>query len=201
EKIRLEAASYKGKVVYFQVIGPWTRLGSNPFIRSEMSDFEFSTFVAFVMLLVISLWIAAVLLAVRNWRLGRGDRAGAARLFLIVFLLSFGSYLLWAHHIAAPQELGVIMLGAAFGLLQAGFQWLYYMAVEPLVRRLWPHALITWSRLLAGRLRDPLVGRDLLIGTSVGMLLGVLVQLRFVAPAWFGVPAHGPFSPRGGAFV
>ena len=35
--------------------------------------------------------------------------------------------------------------------------WLYYLALEPYVRRLWPQALISWSRVLAGRVRDPLV--------------------------------------------
>src|SRR5262249_4440164 len=124
-----------------------------------------------------------------------------ARLFLIVFLLSFGSYLLWAHLIAAPQELGVIMLGAAFGLLQAGFQWLYYMAVGAPGPRLLPPPPITWGPLLAGRLRDPLVGRDLLIGTNVGMLLGGLGQLQFVVPTWLGLPPNQPIPPRSEALL
>jgi fructuronate reductase len=33
-----------------------------------------------------------------------------------------------------------------------------YVALEPFVRRMWPDALISWSRAIMGRLRDPLVG-------------------------------------------
>jgi hypothetical protein len=33
------------------------------------------------------------------------------------------------------------------------------------VRRRWPATLVSWSRLLAGRFRDPLVGRDVLAGS------------------------------------
>ena len=53
-------------------------------------------------------------------------------------------------------------LGTAFRL------WLYYVALEPYVRRLWPDLLISWSRVLDGRLSDPLVGRDLLVGCLAG---------------------------------
>jgi len=49
------------------------------------------------------------------------------------------------------------------------------------VRRRWPNALISWNRALAGNLRDPLVGRDLLVGA----LAGVLIVLAYVAgPQW-----------------
>jgi len=34
--------------------------------------------------------------------------------------------------------------------------WLFYIALEPYVRRLWPKTLVSWHRLLAGRFR----GRD-----------------------------------------
>jgi serine/threonine-protein kinase len=39
-----------------------------------------------------------------------------------------------------------------------------YLAIEPFVRKRWPHALIGWNRILEGRWKDPLVGRDLLVG-------------------------------------
>ena len=42
--------------------------------------------------------------------------------------------------------------------------WIFYMALEPYVRRIWPEMVISWSRLLAGRWFDPLVGRDVLAG-------------------------------------
>ncbi len=47
---------------------------------------------------------------------------------------------------------------------RGAFVWLAYIAIEPIVRRSWPELLFSWSRLLSGRFRDPLVGRDLLAG-------------------------------------
>jgi hypothetical protein len=66
---------------------------------------------------------------------------------------------------------------------------LYYLAFEPFVRRLWPETLISWSRLLAGRFRDPRVGRDLLLGALYGVVATLLVQLNVLAPGRLGLPA------------
>jgi serine/threonine-protein kinase len=51
--------------------------------------------------------------------------------------------------------------------------------------------LISWSRLLTGRYRDPSVGRDLLIGAAVGVWFWpVLELLTVLAPDWLDpVPA------------
>ena len=38
-----------------------------------------------------------------------------------------------------------------------------YLGVEPWARKLWPHVMVTWARVIAGRWRDPLVGRDILV--------------------------------------
>ena len=46
-----------------------------------------------------------------------------------------------------------------------------YMAFEPYVRRRSPRTLISWTRLLAGRFRDPLVGADLLVGCVLASAL------------------------------
>ncbi len=32
--------------------------------------------------------------------------------------------------------------------------WLLYLALEPAVRSRWPHAIVTWNRVLAGRWKD-----------------------------------------------
>ena len=69
------------------------------------------------------------------------------------------------------------MLGVVF--------WTVYVALEPYVRKLWPDALLGWSRLLAGHIRDPRVGRDLLIGIAFGILLGLIdVAKATIIPAW-----------------
>src|SRR4030081_2070098 len=72
-----------------------------------------------------------------------------------------------------------------------------YLALEPYVRRRDPHTLISWSRLLAGQWRDPLVGRDLLIGAAYGVLLTVFEQSDNVLLPLFGKlpPMPGGLQP------
>ena len=54
-----------------------------------------------------------------------------------------------------------------------------YISLEPHLRRVWPRALISWTRLLSGQVRDPLVGRDVLIGMFVGVALMATIVARF----------------------
>jgi hypothetical protein len=75
-------------------------------------------------------------------------------------------------------------LGYCFVLI--GIIWLVYMGLEPYVRRCWPVMLITWSRVLAGSLRDPLVGRDVLFG----LVIGIIIQL---IPTLLVSISSGPF--------
>src|SRR6185503_5625388 len=65
------------------------------------------------------------------------------------------------------------------------------------VRRLWPHALVSWVRLLEGRFRDPLVGRDVLFGVLAGAGIQLLVQAWPLVSRWFGVapPALDELGP------
>jgi hypothetical protein len=67
------------------------------------------------------------------------------------------------------------------------------LALEPYVRRRDPHTLISWSRLLSGQWRDPLVGRDLLIGAVYGILLTV-----FESSDNFILPLFGKLPPMPG---
>jgi hypothetical protein len=66
--------------------------------------------------------------------------------------------------------------------------WLLYVAIEPFIRRLRPSSLVSWSRLLAGRLSDPAVGRDVLVGLTLVALQGFV----FVVSVWvLGFSRHG----------
>jgi eukaryotic-like serine/threonine-protein kinase len=173
--IRIEAASYRGKPVHFEVVNPWTRperQDPSPLSRPLKALF---TIMVSVFILVL---IGSLLLAVRNLRLGRGDRKGAMRLAIFVFILTSVSRLLSAHHIPTFGEFGVVLNSLQDAVFAAGFFWVVYIALEPFVRRRWPHRIISWARLLAGDFRDPLVGRDMLIGMIFGMGM-VLWQLLF----------------------
>jgi serine/threonine-protein kinase len=73
-------------------------------------------------------------------------------------------------------------------LLFAVLTWLIYIALEPFMRRRWPNLIISWNRLLAGNYRDPLIGREILIGAVCGTgiwVLGFTPQLIF---KWLGKP-------------
>jgi hypothetical protein len=148
-------------------------------------------------LLVVLLGVG-IFLARRNLRLGRGDRKGALRLAAFSFVLYLGSNVLSLHHVADVAdgaEVRMLARAAADALFSSGVVWLVYIALEPYVRRLWPEVLISWSRLLSGRIRDPRVGRDVLIGGVAGLLLPLSFSLRLLLPAWLGGTPIPPVLP------
>jgi hypothetical protein len=110
-------------------------------------------------------------LAWRNARTGRGDRRGAFKLAAFSFASILLSNLAARHHVPTFAELTVLSSGVSVGFLVAAIFWVLYMAFEPQVRRRSPNALISWSRLLKGRWRDPVVGADLLIGLSISTVV------------------------------
>jgi hypothetical protein len=110
----------------------------------------------------------------RNVRRGRGDAKGALRLagFAILANCIFAFFVY--HYVPQAEYISVqfILLGAP--LLFALLAWLGYMAVEPYARQSWPRLMVSWQRLLNGRLRDPLVGRDVLLGIVAGSAMGAI---------------------------
>jgi hypothetical protein len=122
--------------------------------------------------------VAGVVIAWRNMRAGRVDRRGAARVALFVFVCRVLAGLLAATRpptLEAAATFASTLL--ATSLFLAAEVWLAYVALEPYVRRDWPDALVGWTRLLRGRVRDALVGRDLLLGVLAGLVM------RFFAAA------------------
>jgi hypothetical protein len=98
------------------------------------------------------------------------------RLGTAVVLTFLAMWALAAHHVASIDEFDCILIALSWALLGTSLITVMYLALEPYVRRRDPHTLISWSRLLAGQWRDPLVGRDLLIGAAYGVLLSVFEQ-------------------------
>jgi hypothetical protein len=149
--------------------------------------------------LFLLLMIAAALLARHNLRRGRGDRRGAVRLAWYVLAVYAIYWLLHAGQAAKPPPWPVFIMGMEMSLFVAMALWLFYIALEPYVRRLWPETMISWSRLLGGRYRDPRVGRDVLVGALFGVLTKVLWQIGILAPSWCGwgpVNLLGPERPQ-----
>ena len=113
---------------------------------------------------------------------------------LFILALGLADWLLGQQHSAVlSQEVASLYVWIARVILTATIAWLCYFAVEPYVRKFWPQIMITWSRVLGGKFRDPLLGRDILVGGTCGILLVLVLQLDILLPAWLGL--HGPL-PR-----
>jgi hypothetical protein len=79
--------------------------------------------------------------------------------------------------------------------------YLLYLGLEPFVRKLWPSMLVTWTRVLTGRLRDPLIGRDALLGVAAGATFALVALMRYFTAAWLGRPAPPPNLTEFGALL
>jgi protein kinase-like protein len=177
--LRLEAASWHGKPSYFRIVGPWTSAASGPGPRPE--DLIWAGVFVVAM-------IGGALLARRNARLGRGDRRGAFRLAAFVFANWMLLWLIGSNHVPTIAELQSLITGISASLLWAGVLWVLYIALEPYVRRRWPQTIVGWSRMIAGRLRDPIVGGEILVGTVAGVAVTVLYECRQLVRAHLGAP-------------
>ena len=188
--VRIEAAAFRGRPIYFQLINPW-----NQPMRETQPPMPAGAriFLAVVIVIFFAMMLGAALLARHNLRLGRGDRRGALRLASFVFAMMLLDWLLTAHHIPSLiEEFNNFLIAFGFCLLISGMLWLIYVALEPYVRRRWPGRIIGWTRLLAGGWRDPLVGRDLLVGAFFGCALALLAFGRPLAASWLGQPPPKP---------
>jgi hypothetical protein len=148
-------------------------------------------------LILMMLPIGAGLLARHHLRTGRGDRRGAMTLAVFVFFLSMALWFVGTDHFASPgAEANRFIVAIGMALFDGAMLFAVYLAVEPYVRRAWPVVLITWARIAtSASRRDPLVGRDLVIGTVLGLLLSALSSAYNVIPALFGQPEPLPTLP------
>jgi serine/threonine-protein kinase len=194
--IRIEAAAFRGRPIAFRIIEPWTtpsRMAVQATGSPASPTGKVFSPLASVMHIAANVLaiLGAALLARRNLRLGRGDRRGAFRLALYMFSLVMLHWIFGAHHVPESAEVDLF-----FGALYRGFfifalAWLFYVALEPYVRRVWPEMMISWMRLLDGRFRDPLVGRHVLMGCLLGAMLELVQRLYQFIPAELGY-----FAPR-----
>ncbi len=127
-----------------------------------------------------ALFLAAALLAWRSYRRGRGDLRGSGRLAVFAFACTLAKFLFAAHHVPTNSEFLYLAEAAGWSLFMGAVSWMLYMALEPYVRRRWPQSLISWTRALAGSIRDPLLGGHVLIGTAIGIGLVVLGALQTI---------------------
>ncbi|HEY0139970.1 MAG TPA: serine/threonine-protein kinase [Thermoanaerobaculia bacterium] len=160
--VHVEAATWRGIPVFFRITGAWDQ-GTAP------REFGGRPVLIFLTILTTLAFTIGATLAWRNLRLRRGDRKGALRVAITMFLLlTVGELLSADHRPELVSELDVVVRSISNSLFWGALLFLLYIALEPYIRRRWPDTLIASTRLLAGNYRDPMVGRDLLIGIAAG---------------------------------
>jgi serine/threonine-protein kinase len=188
--LRIEGAAYRGTPVFFEVIGPWTEPERMQPDTESLAD---RVLLALVFLTLGMLLASAAVLARRHIRANRADRRGAWRVTAYLGTAGMLAWLLRASHSSTAEgEVQLLFRAAADLALLGVIFWTVYVALEPYVRRFRPDALLGWSRLLSGHIRDPRVGRDLLIGMAFGVTLALIdVGKATIIPA-LGFPAPSP---------
>jgi Protein kinase domain len=192
-QIRIEAAAWHGRPIYFQVIGPWTRADRMDEAPVGRGARQLNAFASMATAFLI---LAALFVARMNVRAGRGDWTGAWRLAAVAVV---GQLITWAFndpHMGNPSmEVNRFFSSIGEALFAGGLLFVMYLAVEPAVRRYWPDSLLGWTRLLRGRFVDARVGRDVLVGLAAGALTQLLLSARDPLQGLAG--AHYPAATFG----
>ena len=184
--LTVDMAWWKGRITQVAVQFDWPNSAASA--KQKLASHVQGTV---LLSLALAGLLAAGILARRNWKLGRTDRRGAFRLFVARCLLGF---IVWAGTVhAIPDESMIVFFFASCAgwLMWAAVLALLYIALEPLVRARWPHSIVTWSRLLAGRWLDAQVWAHILIGAAAGAFVWVVAE-------WFGDSQTGTLSTLGG---
>jgi serine/threonine-protein kinase len=195
-----------GRVSRFRVHLPWERAESKV-TKSAAAEIDASGKLMMVLLFVL---VAALLFVLPRVLKRNRDLRGAAVVGIALVALAVLRWLLTGHKTLVGAELWFGFARAVgwslfFGLL--GF--LFYLLVEPQFRHTWPRALVSWVRILRGRVRDPLVARDVLAGSAYGVALFVGTVLAVhggviaARPDEFAASAPGNllFQPEVGALM
>jgi hypothetical protein len=183
--IRVEAAAFHGSPVSFQIVEPWTaRGGAVDGARSAMQSLLAITEVVLPILVLLG----AALLASRNIRQGRSDRRGAFRLGMYLFVIRMLSWICMPHAFAGTTSVVIFFSHLSSAVYRSAVVWVFYVAIEPYLRGLWPRTMISWARAIEGRWRDPLVGRDLLLGTVAASAIWIPLFGPALIPHWLGSP-------------
>ena len=196
--VLVEAGSWRGKVVYFNVVPSWALPKEADFVMGpKLTD-------AIQPLIFFSVVGGACLLARYNLRKKRADKPGAWKLAQFGFCLTLTGWMFGSIHSLGPGESDVVQTGVALSALLAGLLYILYIALEPWVRRLWPRTMVGWSRVVTGHPRDPKVGTDLLIGAVWGVGWGLLYLAHnalFNSLGWQAGSRLMPLTLSGGRFL
>lgn len=178
--VTVEIGWWKSQITWVNMRFPWS--GQSDSSGGGRATAAFHNIRSILMVLVIVLCGGfALLLARRNWRLGRVDKRGAVRLALLQFLLSAVSWAMFVHPVPSAAMLDYLLNAIGSWLFPAAVLWVLYLALEPEVRARWPQSIVAWNRLLATGFHDPLVASHVLVGAALAALLWTLFGLVLAA--------------------
>ncbi|MCB1036462.1 MAG: serine/threonine protein kinase, partial [Acidobacteria bacterium] len=185
--LRVEAAAFHGRPVAFRFLPGEDSMARKPVGAGKGGIHENGGLPH----LISNFWflgvlVAALFLARRNFFRNRADRPAAFRLALAVLAGRSLVGVLGAEHLRGLAEVAVFQAHVARAIHAAALVWIIYVALEPFARCWWPDQTASWVRLLYGRWRDPLVGRDILVGTLFGIGAMVCSRLYVALPSWLG---------------
>lgn len=195
--IHVLGASYRGQPVYFEVVEQEHQ--DSPVTAGTVTDAPNKAESIFVnsltVILILGLLTSGAVFARRNIRRDRGDRRGAFLLFVFTYSVTMSMWILLGHFVAdLSSEYLAFLRASGESLMMASFVWLSYMAVEPYIRRHWPSFLISWARIASGKVSDPIVGRDMLAGITIGAVVAGLNQFTSALPYWVNVKNSVPWN-------
>jgi serine/threonine-protein kinase len=191
--IVIEMGWWKGLVTHARMTYPFMLNQEDPQRRQRSWIWKLQRNVMLFAAIVGLVFV--VLLARRNWTLGRTDRRGALRVATAKFILGLFVWMGFVHPIQSEQMIFHFFNSVAQWLTISAMIWLLYLALEPEVRSRWPHSIVTWNRVLAGRWMDAQVGAHVLIGASIGCAIWTAAEL---IDMWM---SKGRLVPGGALFV
>lgn len=209
--VHLEVGWIEGAIIYARMIAPWEETdvyqanlarasdevssaeGPQPGLdliaraRKVLGALPSMSILISIALLCGSGWLAAT-----HVQRGRADLSGATRLAAYGVVASALASLMWSER-PFPTSANAFVEVLALSVFIGSGAWTGYVAIEPIVRRQWPSMLVAWTRVLAGRFSDPLVGRSVLLGSIVGAGLAVIGYLPWVYAYATVTPAPMPY--------
>jgi serine/threonine-protein kinase len=179
--VQVQYGTHRGYLTSMHVKYPWTTIP--PSVPPAKSWGALAREV-FLLAGLLTLLFYSFTLARRNWKAGRADRRGALRLAVAYLVIEIVVYLGKLHvnyeiymFFFFQRALGDMLMGA-------GMMYLLYLALEPALRARWPQSIVTWSRVLSGRILDAQVGAHVLTGAALGVFLIICLQARNLYEYW-----------------
>jgi serine/threonine-protein kinase len=163
--LRVEAAALGGRPVAFMAAGPWRKPSRMPEPSEGLDD----VIVTVLFAMTFGILGGAGFLARKNLSRGRGDLQGATRLGICMGAVLMAVWFCKVHLVGSLGLLAMFLLAVCTSAFYGLLLWTMYVALEPYVRKHWPQVLVSWTNLLAGHAADPVVGRDVLLGTALGV--------------------------------